>query len=166
AVLGNLLAMPVMGFVAMPAAAISVLAMPFHLEAWPLKVLGWGIEVMLSVGRFVSGLPGAISTVPAWPIGSLVLLSLGGLWIVLWRQRLRWFGLAPIALAIVIGVTTRGPDLLVARDASTVAVRGADGVLRLVRAADDEYSADQWLKRDGDARASDDAVATAANGAH
>ena len=166
AVLGNLLAMPVMGFVAMPAAAFSVLAMPFHLEAWPLKVLGWGIEVMLSVGRFVSGLPGAISTVPAWPITSLVLLSLGGLWIALWRQRLRWFGLAPIALAIVIGVTTQGPDLLVARDASTVAVRGADGVLRLIRAADDEYSADQWLKRDGDARTSDDAIATAANGSH
>jgi competence protein ComEC len=166
AVLGNLLAMPVMGFVAMPAAAISVLAMPFHLEAWPLKVLGWGIEVMLSVGRFVSGLPGAISTVPAWPVTSLVLMSLGGLWIALWRQKLRWLGLAPIALAIVIGVTTRGPDLLVARDASTVAVRGTDGALRLVRAADDEYSADQWLKRDGDARTSDDAIATAANGAH
>lgn len=165
AVLGNLLAMPVMGFVAMPAAAISVLAMPFHLEAWPLKILGWGIEVMLSVGRFVSGLPGAISTVPAWPVTSLVLLSLGGLWIALWRQRLRWLGLVPIVLAIAIGVTTEGPDLLVARDASTVAVRGADGVLRLVRAANDEYSADQWLKRDGDARTSDDAVATAANGA-
>jgi len=165
AVLGNLLAMPVMGFVAMPAAAISVLAMPFHLEVWPLKILGWGIAVMLSVGRFVSGLPGAISTVPAWPVGSLVLMSLGGLWIALWRQRLRWLGFVPIMLAIAIGVTTQGPDLLVARDASTVAVRGADGVLRLVRAAHDEYSADQWLKRDGDARTSDDAIATAANGA-
>ncbi len=164
AVLGNLLAMPVMGFVAMPAAAISVAAMPFHLEAWPLKVLGWGIEIMLSVGRFVSDLPGAISTVPAWPVVSLVLFSFGGLWVGLWRQGLRWFGLAPIALAIVVGLTTQGPDLLVARDASTVAVRGADGVLRLVRAARDDYSANQWLKRDGDARVSSDAVATVAEG--
>ena len=32
AVLGNLLAMPVMGFVVMPAAALSVAAMPFGLE--------------------------------------------------------------------------------------------------------------------------------------
>ena len=63
AVLGNLLAMPVMGFVTMPTAAITVMAMPFHLEAWPLKVMGFGIGIMLSMGRFVSGLPGAISAV-------------------------------------------------------------------------------------------------------
>jgi competence protein ComEC len=37
-------------------------------------------------------------------------------------------------------------------------------VLRLVRPARDGYSADEWLKRDGDARDSDDAVATPADG--
>jgi competence protein ComEC len=164
AVLGNLLAMPVMGFVTMPAAAISVIAMPFHLEAWPLKVMGWGIEIMLSVGRFVSGLPGAISTVSAWPIGALVLMSFGGLWVALWRKNWRWLGFIPAVVGIAIALMTRGPDLLVARDASTVAVRGHDGVLRLMRKASDGYSADQWLKRDGDARESDAAVATRKDG--
>ena len=48
--------------------------------------------------------------------------------------------------------------------ASTVAVRGSDGVLRLLRPAQDDYSADEWLKRDGDARDSDDAVATPNDG--
>ena len=72
AVLGNLLAMPMMGFVAMPAAALSVVLMPFGLDAWPLHVLGWGIEFMLAVGRWVSGLPGAVSVMPAWPVGALV----------------------------------------------------------------------------------------------
>jgi competence protein ComEC len=164
AVLGNLLAMPVMGFVAMPSAAISIVAMPFHLEVWPLRVMGWGIQIMLAMGRLVSGLPGAISTVPAWPITALVLLSLGGLWVALWRERWRWFGLLPMAGAVVFGLMARGPDLLVARDAATVAVRGADGVLRLIRPARDGYSADEWLKRDGDTRDSDDAVATPADG--
>ncbi len=159
AVLGNLLAMPVMGFVAMPAAALSVIAMPFHLEAWPLKAMGFGIEIMLAVGRFVSGLPGAVSTVSAWPVEALAVLSLGGLWTALWRGRWRWLGLIPVAAGFAWALTTRGPDLLVARDASTVAVRGRDGVLRLVRAADDDYSADEWLKRDGDGRTSDGAIA-------
>jgi competence protein ComEC len=58
----------------------------------------------------------------------------------------------------------RGPDLLVARDASTVAIRGGDGVLRLLRPARDAYSAAEWLKRDGDSRAPDAAVATSADG--
>jgi competence protein ComEC len=164
AVLGNLLAMPVMGFVAMPAAAISVIAMPFHLEAWPLKAMGFGIGVMLAVGRFVSGLPGAVSTVPAWPIGALALLSLGGLWTALWRKSWRWAGLAVVAIGFGWALSTRGPDLLIARDAATVAVRGKDGALRLVRPAADDYSADEWLKRDGDGRDSGRAVATRADG--
>lgn len=164
AVLGNLLAMPIMGFVTMPAAALSVIAMPFGLEAWPLKMVGWGVAVMLSVGRFVSGLPGAISTVSALPVGAVAALSLGGLWIGLWRRSWRWFGLAPIAGGLFAAMLVRGPDLLVARDASTVAIRGGDGVLRLLRPARDAYSATEWLKRDGDSRAPDAAVATSADG--
>ena len=164
AVLGNLLAMPVMGFVTMPAAALSVIAMPFHLEAWPLKLMGFGIGIMLSMGRFVSGLPGAISAVPAWPVGAIVLMSLGGLWVALWRRSWRWLGILPAAAGVLVALTARGPDLLVARDASTVAVRGSDGVLRLVRAPRDGYSADEWLKRDGDDRDSDAAVAARKDG--
>ena len=40
-----------------------MILMPFGLDAWPLHVMGWGIELMLAVGRFVSGLPGAVSIV-------------------------------------------------------------------------------------------------------
>jgi competence protein ComEC len=164
AVLGNLLAMPVMGFVTMPAAALAIMAMPFGLEKWPLEAMGFGIAVMLRMGRFVSGLPGAISTVPAWPMSALVLISLGGLWIFLWRRSWRWLGLAPLLAGVALALGTHGPDLLIARDAATVAVRGGDGVLRFVYAPSDDYSADQWLKRDGDGRASADAIATAKDG--
>jgi competence protein ComEC len=164
AVLGNLLAMPVMGFVTMPAAAAAVMAMPFGLEEWPLRLMGLGIGIMLSVGRFVSGLPGATSAVPAWPVSVLVLITFGGLWTALWRRRWRWLGVVPALAGVAVALTWRGPDILVARDAETVAVRGPDGVLRLVRKASDAYSADEWLKRDGDARLSADAVATAADG--
>ncbi len=164
AVLGNLLAMPIMGFIAMPAAAVAIMAMPFGLEKYPLLALGFGIEIMLKMGRFVSGLPGAISTVPAWPVSALVLISLGGLWMFLWRRNWRWLGLVPMAAGLVLALTWRGPDILVARDASTVAVRGSDGVLRLVRKARDDYSADEWLKRDGDAHDADDAVAAPKDG--
>jgi len=164
AVAGNLLAMPVMGFVTMPAAALSVMLMPVGLDAWPLRVMGWGIEAMLAMGRFVSGLPGAVSIVSAWPLGALVVLSLGGLWILIWRQSWRWLGLLPMAAAAVPAYAAPGPDLLVARDGRTVAVRGADGLLRFVLPARDDYAADEWLKRDGDERASDAAVAAPQNG--
>ncbi len=163
-VLGNLLAMPIMGFVAMPAAALSVLLMPFGLDAWPLRVLGWGIDVMLFVGRWVSGLPGAASVVSAWPISALSLVSLGGLWLGLWRRRWRWLGIGPIMAGVSLAYAIPQPDLLIGRDGLTVAVRSADGSLKLLRPAKDKYSANEWLKRDGDEHAADAAIATRKDG--
>jgi competence protein ComEC len=109
-------------------------------------------------------LPGAVSIVPAWPMAALVLLSLGGLWTLIWRQPWRWLGLIAMGAGAVVVIAAPAPDLLVARDATTVAVRGSDGLLRFVQPARDDYSAGEWLKRDGDGRESDAAVATPEQG--
>jgi competence protein ComEC len=163
AVLGNLGAMPIMGFVTMPAAAASVILMPFGLDRVPLHAMAWGIDAMLAVGRWVSGLPGAISVVSAWPVGALILISLGGLWVVIWRKAWRWFGLAPVATGILVIFSTASPDILVARDGETVALR-IGGELAFLRPPKDDYSAASWLKRDGDARPADQAIATRGEG--
>lgn len=164
AVLGNLLAMPIMGFVVMPMAALSVLLMPLGFDVASLQAMGLGIRAMLAVGRFVSHLPGAVTTVAAWPVAALVLISLGGLWIVIWQSRWRWLGLAPALAGLALVLLARPPDLLIARDGQTIAVRDADGKLRFVRRIADEYSASEWLKRDGDARVPGDAMATTKDG--
>lgn len=166
AVLGNLIAMPVMGFIAMPAAALSVFLMPFGLDEIPLKILGFGIEIMVAMGSWVSHLPGSVSVMPAWPVGALVLVSLGGLWLGIWRRSWRWFGLAPMLTGIAIAYLTVAPDLLIARDGLTVAVRAPDGSLKLFRKSKDKYSAGEWLKRDGDEREAEDAIATRSDGVH
>jgi competence protein ComEC len=158
AVLGNLIAMPVMGFWVMPAAALSVLCMPLGLESWPLHLLGQGISVMLAMGRWVSGLLGAVSLSPAMPMSALLLISLGGLWLTIWRSRWRWLGLVPLALGAGLTIFAPLPDMLVASDAMTVAIRGEDGRLHFVKKPLDKYAARDWLRRDGDGRDMEDAV--------
>jgi competence protein ComEC len=152
AVLGNLLAMPVMGLEVMPLATLSVAAMPFGLEAGPLHLLGWGIDAMLALGRAVSGLPGATTPAAAMPLSALVLMTLGGLWLAIWRKTKRWLGLAAIAAGIGIAMMARAPDMLVAADARTMAIRGADRLLHFPLAPADRYAARNWLSRDGDVR--------------
>ncbi|HWA90323.1 MAG TPA: hypothetical protein VG889_09830, partial [Rhizomicrobium sp.] len=44
------------------------------------------------------------------------------------------------------------PDMLVAPDGETVAVRGADGRLHFLRPPADKFIARAWLRRDGDSR--------------
>jgi competence protein ComEC len=164
AVLGNLLAMPIMGFLTMPAAAVAVLTMPFGLDRIPLIVMSWGIEAMLAVGRWVSSLPGAVSITAAWPVSAIVLISLGGLWTAIWRTHWRWLGFIPMAAGVVAIFMVQQPDLLIARDGMTVAIRGADGALRLLRKPADKFSAAEWLKRDGDDRDYTNAIATPRDG--
>jgi len=164
AVLGNLLAMPIMGFVVMPSAAVAVIAMPFGLDAWPLRAMGLGIESMLAVGRWVSQLPGAVTVMPAWPVSALVLISLGGLWCTLWRRRWRWLGLMPAVLGVLVAVNAPVPDILIGRDGRTIAIRTAHGGLKLLPSYRDGWSANEWLKRDGDEHVAEDAIATGADG--
>ena len=164
AVLGNLLAMPIMGFITMPAAALSVALMPLGLDVLPLRIMGLGIEIMLAVGSWVSHLPGAVSVAAAWPVSALMLISLGGLWCVIWRRSWRWLGLIAIAGGIVLAYTQRVPDLLIGRDGSTAAIRTHGGALAFIGWPRDGYTASEWLKRAGDGRDPADAVGTSRDG--
>ncbi|HZQ39393.1 MAG TPA: ComEC/Rec2 family competence protein, partial [Rhizomicrobium sp.] len=160
AVLGNLLAMPVMGLVVMPSAALSVLAMPFGLEHAPLQAMGWGISLMLSLGRWVSGLPGAVTVTPAFPLSALAWMSAGGLWLAIWRRRLRWWGVVPLLAGVLLALSAPRPDLMIAADARTIALRDGEGRLYFPIPPNDRFAAQRWLLRDGDSRTWPEAVNT------
>jgi competence protein ComEC len=159
AVLGNLLAMPVMGLVVMPMAALSVAAMPFGLEHLPLQALGWGINLALALGRLVAHLPGAVTLTPAFAPAALILIGLGGLWVVIWRRPWRWWGVLLKLAGIAVAFTASpNPALMVAGDARTVALRGSDGHFYFPVPPKDRFAAQRWLVRDGDNRGWRDAV--------
>ncbi|HUE64420.1 MAG TPA: ComEC/Rec2 family competence protein, partial [Rhizomicrobium sp.] len=158
AVQGNLIAMPVMGLWVMPAAALSVALMPFGLEAGSLRLLGRGIQVMVAMGKWVSHLPGAVTLGPAIPVAALIVMAVGGTWLMIWRKNWRWWGLVPVLLGVCFAWRAPRADMLVAADGRTVAIWDADGLLHFVRMPSDKYAARDWLRRDSDARDIADAV--------
>ncbi|MBS0471357.1 MAG: ComEC/Rec2 family competence protein [Proteobacteria bacterium] len=162
-ILSNLLSLPIAGFVIMPAAAVAMVLMPFGLDHWPLVAMGKGVALMSAVAHWVAQLPGATASLAAWPLSALLPVVFGGLWLTLWTRRWRWFGLAPIALGLVLAWFARPPDILIARDGVTVAIRAPSGRLTFLVPPKDDYSAAEWLKRDGDARLPDDALVTPAD---
>jgi competence protein ComEC len=150
--LANLLAEPIVAFVIMPSAAVAVVMMPFGLEAGPLQAMGWGVHQITAIAHWVADLPGSSTLIRAWPFGALLGIVLGGLWIALWRRSWRWLGLVPIAASFVVIQFSTRPDVFIARDALSAAVRGEDGKLVILAARPDEYTTEQWLLRDGDLR--------------
>jgi competence protein ComEC len=147
-VLTNLIAVPLSSFIIMPAAVAAVLLIPFGWEAGPLWVMREGIQIMLKSAEAVSMFPGAVTYHPAMDLPFLLLVAVGGLWLCLWRKNWRWIGLVPVLVGTLGFMATPRPDLRVADDGITLALR-AEGDL-IVRAKDlDEFEVDVWRQRDG-----------------
>ncbi|HET7410708.1 MAG TPA: ComEC/Rec2 family competence protein, partial [Paracoccaceae bacterium] len=113
--LANLLAVPVMGVWLAPAAGVAAILAPFGLAEPALRVMGLGIEVIMEVAYMVASLPGADQPVRAAPPVVLGVIALGGLWLSLWRGRLRLAGAAAVVAGLVMWSSAPPrPDLLVA----------------------------------------------------
>jgi competence protein ComEC len=152
AVIANLIALPVCNLLVMPAALAALVAMPFGLEAYPLAVMGWGIEAMVWTAHRVAELPGAVVHVPAMPLLAFLLMVAGGLWLMLWQTRWRLLGIALIAGGVALAPTLRQPDVLIGRDGEAVAMRGPDGALSVAGAGRASFEVERWLEHGGSGR--------------
>lgn len=157
--ISNVLAMPVLSFVIMPAGLLSVLLTPFGYDALGWKVMGFGIELMLSVARWVSELPGAEGRVTAFGSGAVLLATSGLLLLTIPVSWLRHAGVPVLLLALVWAYSAPRPDVLVDPENGTVAVRGADGRLAILDAKKSRLTSELWLTGDADGRAVSDALA-------
>ncbi len=150
---GNLLAMPVIALAVMPLALVAVIAMGFGVEVWPLTAMGQGIDLVLDLSGWVSSWPGAEQPVAAMPDGALFLVILGGLWLMLWRQRWRYAGIGGLAAGLLLALNPSPPDILIDARARSFAVRGDDGQFQMLVRTRSTFAIEQWLERDGDLRA-------------
>ncbi len=149
----NLAAVPLTALWIMPWAMAAFLLMPLGLEHLALVPMGWGVDGVIHVARTVAGWPGAVILVKAMPTSALALVAAGGLWLCLWRGRLRAGGLAGIVLGVAFAVTARPPDLLVDASGKLVGLRGADGALALNADNVATFDAAIWLRRNAQWRA-------------
>lgn len=148
-VAGNLLTLPLVGFVMMPAALVSVLAMPLGIEGPFLLTLGWSIDRMLDMARLVAGWSEHLRVSPLLTPTALI-VGLGALaWFAFFRDRWRLLGpLAAIPLTIVFGLDSP-PDVLVADTTRAVAIRGPDG-LALADGKSKSFALEVWRQTYGD----------------
>jgi len=154
----NLVAVPVMGTLVMPAAVVAALLMPLGLEQPALWVMGLGLDWILMVARAVSGVEGAVAHVPAPPGAVLPLVAAGGLVIVLWQGAGRWTGAAVLVLAAGLWWRAERPAVLIAADGGLVGVMTAEG-RALSRDRGGGFTARIWLENDGDPATQEEAFA-------
>ncbi len=148
---GNLLAVPLTGFVIMPFGLLGLMLMPLGLEALPLKIMGMGIEGVMAAARAVTSLPGAEASIPGGPPLSFALIIIGGLVLLIARGGVRLGGLAPIIGALLVWGAVQKPDILIDRELRLVAVRSAAGDMVYSSARTGKFTRDVWQRDEGKA---------------
>ncbi len=146
--LANLLTAPAMSLLMAAGAVVAILA-PFGLAVPALWVLEQSATWILFVAHWVSGLKGSVTMIVTPPAVVLPLLTVAGLWILVWKGRRRWIALPFLAVALVFWVFAPRPDVLISADGRLVGVMGSTG-RALSTASGAGFSAQSWLQDDGD----------------
>lgn len=147
--LANLLSVPLMGAAIMPAAVLAALLWPLGLSWIGLGIMRWGLEWILFVARTISAQEGAVTHVITPAPVVLPLLSLGFLFLLLWKGPLRLIGVAAMLAALVIWVRSDRPEILIADTGGLVGILGPEG-RALSKPRGDGFAASNWLENDGD----------------
>lgn len=155
--LANLLAVPVMGTLVMPAGVIAALLAPFGLAAPALWVMGLGTRWVLAVAAWVAGLDGSVSMIPAPAPLVLPLLALGATLAVVARGPLRLAATALACAALVSWAIPARAPLLIAPEGALVGLIGPEG--RVLSKSAGSFVGDRWLEADGDRATTAEAAA-------
>lgn len=138
--LANIVAIPLTTFVIMPLEALALLfdivgaGAPF----WWLSVQS--LRLLLAIAHLTAAAPGAVATLPAMPGAAYGLIVAGGLWIGLWRTRMRVAGMVPIIVGALWTIATPLPDLLVTGDGRHLALRTPAGEVAMLRDRAGDYT--------------------------
>ncbi|PLK27745.1 metal-binding protein [Novosphingobium sp. TH158] len=146
----NVIAIPLTTFVSMPLIALALLfdAVGAGGPFWWLA--GKSLELMLALAHWVAARPGAVTHLPAMGAGGFALFVAGGLWLALWRGRVRFAGLLPIAFGVGALAMLSPPDLLVSGDGRHVGItRLAGDELVVLRDARSDYARDNLTELAG-----------------
>jgi competence protein ComEC len=147
--LANVVAIPLTTFVIMPLEALALLLDLVGLGAPFWWLTGKALALLLWLAHGAAAAPGAVALLPAMPPAAFALIAAGGLWICLWRTKLRRWGVVPVALGSLWALATPAPDLVVTGDGRHLALRTPDGGLALLRPRAGEYVRDTLAEANG-----------------
>ncbi len=147
--LANIVAIPLTTFVTMPLEALALLFDLVGLGAPFWWLTGLSLDLLLWLARTVAAAPGAVAVVPEVPTGSITLIIAGGLWLLLWKTKVRAAGFIPIFAGVIWAALAPAPDILITGDGRHLAVRSSDGTMHLLRSRSGDYIRDVLAERLG-----------------
>jgi len=145
--LGNLLAGPVIGIIIMPFVLFSLFLMPFNLYELPLKIVGFGINIVNKITCYVSSLPNAGYQVLSMPFWGLMLIVFGGLWLCIWQRKWRLWGFVPIMFGVLSMFVVKTPDVIFSADGKNIALKDNFENIVIMPTRGNDFVKQMWLEK-------------------
>ncbi len=146
--IANVLSVPIMGAIVMPAAVVAACLAPFGLAWVGFWVMDWGLRWILFVASEVAAIDGGVGYIAAPDTWVLGVMTLGLLTWVLWQGRTRHFGGIITIAALITWQLQSRPALLISASGGLVGIMSPEG-RSLTRAKGDAFTAGIWLENDG-----------------
>ncbi len=147
--IANLLTVPIMGVAIMPMGVLAFLLAPIGLHWIPLWVMGKASEWILFVAYRVAAMEGSVTAIPAPAPLALPIVTLGGLWLMLWPGRARLAGAVVLAAGLIWWPMGTRPVLLISGDGRIAGLMGPEG-RAISTPGGGGFSAVNWLESDAD----------------
>jgi len=145
AIEANLVAVPLTSMVIMPSALLTCLLTPLGLGEWPLWVFEKSLGLLIQIAATVGSWPGANIWVAHPPVLAFILVISGALWLAIWQQPWRRWGLLPIGIGFLVSFGGEPPHLLIDGQGKIVALNEGD-TLTLSSTRKGKFTAETWKK--------------------
>lgn len=147
--IANIISVPIMAFIVMPALLLAYLLMPIGLEGFALDVAGYGISWILASAHWTANMDGAVSRFVSFPFFPFVIIVICLWCMCLWRGALNRIALTIACLAGLSLIIVKQPTIQISSDYKLVSVRDDNGHIIVSSGRQDRYTADNWLRRNG-----------------
>lgn len=129
--LGNLLAGPIIAFWVMPMLLLYIISLPLGIGAYTIKPLSFGVDLINKITAWVSSLYGAdngeqMGIMPDWGI---FVITLGLLWLCIWQEKWRFWGILGIIAGLLSFCFVSNPDVMFDEKGLTYAYKNNNGKL-------------------------------------
>jgi competence protein ComEC len=147
--LANLIAVPLLAFIVMPAMVAGYVALPLQASGVFLNIAEWGVSWILATAHWVAGLEGAVWRIAAFPQEIFVAMVICLFIWAVWEGPLA--RVMPVLIAALFSLIffVKQPDIQISSRAELIAVRAENDTLWFSSGRAARFTGDNWQRRNG-----------------
>ncbi|MAQ71765.1 MAG: hypothetical protein CL565_06185 [Alphaproteobacteria bacterium] len=143
--IANVLAMPILSFVVMPAAVLTFLLAPLKLEWLALAPMSWGTELIIDIANKVASLPDATYSMSQMPFSAFLIFITSLFLLFALRGYLRLVSIPLFVFSALLVISHQGSQILVSPTGKLIGVH--DGNTLLVSSkVKERFTRNQWME--------------------